>query len=367
MVNVLLGVLLMAVPSASAEDVDVAPALAEAKKPRWEPKGSDVQSLRGRARTKLKGKKYDEAVPMYLELMGLQPGCGVCLSELTVALANAGHHDGAQAVAQHLTELFPAMMDSWSRKLLAATEARDFETALVTLKELQSRSEKSWTHRWNEVDILLTLGRYDDAGKAIDEAAEHLEEGDVACYRARVAVAKPDEEAAKEAWASCETDGSEGIRDRVEGWRAVALRDWKTAALHAAQLDDAAAGDLAVAYLRMEEDKPESAVNLLNAAVGHHPKGRDLHVVRALAEYRAGNAEGAKAALEAQAGLGESGYWVLAAAHSDWAQRMGRHVAAVEAALAADGGGDAAAILDKAVADHGEGPELAWIREKLSE
>jgi tetratricopeptide (TPR) repeat protein len=341
----LLGALLCVASVAHADDIDLAPALTEAKKPRWEPRSQDAQTLRGRARTKLNSKKYEDAVPMYLELMALQPGCGVCLAELTRALARGEYSAASLQAAEHLTTLYPAMEMSWSRRLEAADLARDHDLALEMLTKLQGFNEKSWTLRWDEVDILLQLGRFADAKAAIEAAGENLDAGDAACMMTRVAVAEPDEAAAEEAWATCEADGSEGVRDRVEGWRSIALKDWKNAALHAAGLGDSAAGDLAVAYLRLEEGKPESAVNLLNAAVEHHPNGKDLLIVRALAQLNAGDSDGAKASLDAAEALGDAGYWVLAAAGSDWADRMAAHQAAVTSDLtgAADEGADDAA------------------------
>ncbi|MFT4624322.1 MAG: hypothetical protein ACI8PZ_002981 [Myxococcota bacterium] len=363
--SALLGLMLLVAPIATAAEVDVSPALVAADKPRWEPKGKDAQALRGQARTKLKGKKYDDAVPMYMELMGIQPGCGVCLAELTKALANGGHSAEALRTAAHLTTLFPELQDSWSRQLEAALVAREFDVALSAVRKLQQMAPSSFEHKWTEVELLLIRGEADAATAALESVGE-LKEGDVACMRARVLYATNSPEA-DAVWETCEADGTEGASDRVGGWRAIAQRDWETAALHAAQLGEAAAGDLAVAYLRMEESKPDSAVNLLNAAIKHHPEGRDLHVLHALAAYRAGNADTAKASLEAQAALGDAGYWVLAAAHIDWPARMARHIAAVQAALAADAGQDSAGVLAAAVAAHGEGPELAWIREALAE
>ena len=92
---VVAGLMLALAPQAeAADDIDITAALADAKKPKWDPKGSALTPF-AQAKTKYRNKQYVESVPGFVEAIDKKAGCGECLDYLSSALYYAELYDEA--------------------------------------------------------------------------------------------------------------------------------------------------------------------------------------------------------------------------------------------------------------------------------
>ncbi len=368
--------------AALADEPDVSAALVDVKNPRWEVKGKAIP-LAGQAYSKYKSKKYDEAIAIYLRALDAQPGGGTLMEELSWTLARAGHISEASQIIDLLVERFPKLDDVWQAMDLVGELSHDAELMRRSASELSVLSPTSTRYYFQQIDALLSEHRLEEAVTIADTAAEKMaakddskgktkpepEEADaedstagsVACMSARVKVAALADDA-EEKWAECVAEGSEGERDRVESWRALAVGDWAAAALHAHEFRFDAQKDLAVAFLRIAEGNADSAVNLLKKAHEHDSTAMDVQVLYARTLHDAGRSDEALKILEpiVTGDLPEDTRCTFFGVRMDWESLVMREAGDTMAHIRMAAGDEAAAeaIRKKISDEYGVGPSV---------
>jgi tetratricopeptide (TPR) repeat protein len=362
---------LLSDPALAQATDDLAPALVVPKKAKWEAKGKALDPY-GLGNTKRKQELWAEAIPLLVDSLEAQPGCGQCLNSLAIALDGAKRFEESLKVGQLLDQLYPERSDGRRRvsdTLEAAQRPQDCVDATTRFLELDKADTGMW---WRRNRFLLQLARFDEAEKLLEGAvAAGLSKENTACLQIQVLSAKGDPVAARELWVTCEAGDNLDLRRYSEGWLAMAEGDTETAAkrLVLAGADDFAR--LTIAYLRLEQQKPDMALNLVTK-INENPTwgwASDLHLAHAEALHGTGKDAEALALLEktlmAEGWAEKHKSWtldsvLLKARGQDWPSQVGLRAAALEVSLlAATGQADPArSIYDQAVAVYGEKPEL---------
>ncbi|MEZ4236697.1 MAG: hypothetical protein R3F59_11190 [Myxococcota bacterium] len=354
---------------ASAQDApaaDISAALETPKKAKWDPKGKAIDPF-GRGDAKRKQQAWDEAIPLLVESLDKQPGCGKCLNSLSRALTGAEQFDAAVQVAEQLTKLYPdrteglqRISDAW----FEAGEARQAIDATSTYLATKKDDSAMWQRR-NK--LLLQLGAFDEANGLLDGAADAgLKEGDVACLRVQLLAGEGQPEEARGQWETCDKTEDLELKRYSEGWLALAEGDQELAAK---RLTMAGADDFArvtIAYLRLDQDKSEMAFNML--AKLERGDWADAHLARAEALHGLGRDEEALKELRDN-GLGGGApevsldHVLLKPRGADWPAEVAERAAALEVALlVATGDAEGAQqVYDAAVAKFGETERLTAV------
>jgi tetratricopeptide (TPR) repeat protein len=359
-------------PDAPPPAQDIAPALAPPKKKaKWEAKGKALDPY-GLGNTKRKQELWPEAIGLLVDSVEVQPGCGQCLNSLALTLDGAKRYDDSLHVGRLLDQLYPDRSDGRRRisdTLDAAQRAQECVEATTRFLELEKADTGMW---WRRNRFLLQLGKFDEAATFLDGAvAAGLSKENTACLQIQVKAAQGDPVAARELWATCDAGDNLDLRRYSEGWLAMSEGDSETAAkrLVLAGADDFAR--LTIAYLRLEQKKPDLALNLV-AKINENPAwgwASDLHLAHAEALHGTGKDTEAldllQKTLMADGWAEKHKSWtldsvLLKARGQGWPSQVGLRAAALEVSLlAATGQADPAkAIYDQAVAVYGEKPEL---------
>jgi hypothetical protein len=362
-----LSALLVVSPALAQEAApDLSAALEVPKKAKWDPKGKTIGPF-GRGDAKRKQEAWGEAIPLLVEALDSQPGCGKCLVSLAGALTGAGHFEDAVRVGELLNQLYPERNEGWRKISDAWTEAgmaREAIDATTKYLEVDKASSALW---WRRNQLLLQLGAFDEANGFLEAAgAAGLEEKDIACLRVQLLAGQNEVEAAREQWASCSESESLDLKRYSEGWLAMAEGDTELAAK---RMTMAGADDFArvtIALLRLEQEKPEMALNIL-AKLEHGGKWADAHLARALALGGVDKGDEALAELRDN-GLGGAPSLtveqvLLKPKGAEWPAEVARRAVILEISLL-DASGDAegaAALYEKAKAAYGESEDLAAV------
>lgn len=356
-------------PSALADSTDIAPALDVPKKGSWDPKGKAIDPF-GMGDAKRKGENYAEAIPLLVESVEVQPGCGKCLSALAGALRGAKRFEDAEKVGMVLVQLYPDRGDGWRRISDAWHDALESQKCIdATTKYLEIEKDDA-NYWWRRNRHVIQLGRYDEAVALLDggEAAGVAKE-DVACMRIQVHAAKGEPAAGRELWATCDAGENVDLRRETEGWLALAEGDTELAAkrLTMAGADDFAR--LTIALVRIESSQFEGALNLTTKLLETQGWAWDAHLVQAEALAGLGRGDEAWTALSRALmaeGWGEKHKAIgleqvmLRARGQTWPKEVALRTEVLAIRLLAQKG-DAAgaqAVYDQAVALHGESDRL---------
>lgn len=350
---------------------DIAPALTQPKKAKWDAKGKALNSY-SLGNTKRKQDDQAEAISLLVQALTAQPGCGQCLSSLALALTSAKRYDDAIVVGNFLDQLYPDRSDGRRRVSDTLADAqRSAECVTATSRFLEM--EKADTAMWQRRNYhMLQLAQFDEAKAMLDGAvAAGLSKEHTACLQLQVFAANEDPVAARELWGTCDLGEDLDLRRYSEGWLAMSERDYTTAAkrLILGAGDDFAR--LTVAHLRLDEGKPDLALNLVTK-IEESPQWSwaiDLHLAHALALHGVGKD---KEALELLGKTLMADGWpekhraydiksVLLKPHGhDWPKEVGLRAAVLDVTLLVAAGEleSAKSIQQEAIAIYGDKPEL---------
>ncbi|MCB9685432.1 MAG: hypothetical protein H6735_10365 [Alphaproteobacteria bacterium] len=273
-------------PIAFADDmtVDLAPAMAPAKKPVWEPKGKALEAY-GRGDTKAKTEAWAEAMPLLTESLTIQPGCGKCLYGLGRALVGMAHTDEAIQVGNRITELYPDRKDGEWITFLANMEAHRPEATVAAADAYLAKDKAKLTAWYERNHDLAMLGKYDEAMARLEgAAAAGLKDADAACMKTEILTQKGELADARIAWGACDNaDAWLQMRRTVEGRLLLAEDDWAGAQGKFSQGGAELESRLTLAFVRLKEEKFDQALNLAHKLGEDAPWALDA----ALAEAKA--------------------------------------------------------------------------------
>lgn len=366
MLSSLIALTLSTSPALAADAVDIAPALVQPKKAKWDPKGKAMEDYL-QARIQLKKEDWNKATELYVASLAKQAGCGKCLNELGDVLIGAERYDDAVASGELLASLYPDKVNGWANVAAAEMKARDFEGAIAAYdKVIGIDSDASWA--WVERnDAYIQLGRTDDALTVLDGGEDAgIDAKEIACARVLVYTARDEVETARTEWETCSESDNADLRRSAEGWLALVDGNAEKAAKALMRAGSSDAIRLALAMARYDEGKPEASLNLsdkLLADLDWSPW--DAHVVRARALMALDRKADALEQLQAdiladgwveahpKAGAGNV---LLKAKGKGWAKELGLTSAELAIAILNDQGeADAAkALYDQAVTIYGE-------------
>lgn len=362
--------LLLSPASATDAPIDLGPAMAEAKKPTWEPKGKALEPY-GRGDTKADADVWAEALPLLNESLTAQPGCGKCLQSLGEALVGMDHPAEALQVAERMIALFPEHKEGvWLKieALEAAHRVADEVAALDAYLALDKASLTAWYERNH---LLSLLGRESEALAKLEGAkVAGLKDADIACMKTDAQLMSGDLAGARETFVKCDaTDSLLAMRRTVEGWLLVAEGDNHGAQGKFSQGGVELESRMTLAFVRLDEGKHDQALNLASKLMEDAPWALDPHLVKARALVGLNRKDEAEAALKAvlladgwQAAHPKAtrDLTILASRSSTWGQEVGAQALATQIALLV-AKGDAAgaqALHDEAVKVHATSADL---------
>jgi tetratricopeptide (TPR) repeat protein len=351
---------------AQADEPDIAPALEQPKKAKWDPKGKAMDAYL-QARIQMKKEDWAKATELYVDSLDKQAGCGKCLNELGDVLIGAERYDAAAETGKLLAELYPDKVHGWANVANAMRKKRDWQASIDALdKVIAIDADAGWA--WNDrTDSYIQLGKTDDALEMLDGGTDAgIAAEDIACNRVLVYTARDDVDSAREQWETCTDSKSADLRRSAEGWLALTEGDAEKAAKSLMRAGTGDAIRLALAMARYEEGKLDASVNLIDKLLADLDWSPwDAHVVRAQALI--GLDRGDEALEQLQAAILADG-WVeahpdagapqvlLKAKGKGWAKELGLTAAELAVSvLAAKGDREAAqALYDQAVTVYGE-------------
>ena len=282
---------------AFAQD-DLAPALVVKGKVEWEPKGKALE-VYSRGDTKRGQQAWADAVPLLVEALQAQPGCGKCLQSLGRALTGGKRYADAVTVGDQLAKLYPDRKEGPYVSANALTLNRDFERAVVAW-DAYLAIDKASVYSWNERNlVLLREGKFDEASKRLDAPAAGLSDKDVGCFRTEIALAKGDLAAADEAMKLCDESTDADLERSVGGW--LQLQHGHLAEGQTKLASGGAEADtrLALALGRLSEGKFDAAANLGVKLIADYPWAKDVQLANARALAGLQKTDEAIAALDA--------------------------------------------------------------------
>ena len=350
------------------EAVDITPALAAAKKPKWDPKGKTIDAYgRGEAKNRQRSKAGGLAASVFLvQAVDTQPGCGKCLNQLASALTYGERYGDAVKVAEHLRDLYPERKEGNRRLATAHFQAKNWTEAAAAYSAAIEQDPKNIILWQNRTDSLRLAGKLDEARSVISGATEQgLDQAAVDCLRIQLAASEGDAAEARKLWASCEEAKNLDVKRFSEGWLAMAEGNTELATTRLAMSGgDEELTRIALAFLRLDQGKPKAALNLADKAIEEGDDHWDTQVAKARALLSLGRAEEALAVLDAgpmAAGWEEAHKNItvtkvmLTPRGPDWPVEVVRMASAAKiAALVAQGKADEAqAAYDATVAVHG--------------
>lgn len=355
--------------TAAPAEVDISAALEKPKKGKWDPKGKAIDPY-GRGDAKRKQEAWAEAIPLLVEALDAQPGCGKCLDSLSRALDGAKRYADAVKVGTLMTELYPDKNQGWARIATAHIDAEEFHEAVdATSHFLEVTKDDSYMW-WQRNRLLLQLADYEGAEKWLTGAADAgLSAEDAACLKVQILAATGKPVEARELWPTCDAGSNADLKRYSEGWVALAEGDKELAAtkLVMAGADDF--GRLTIAFIRIDQGKFDMAHNLasklledttwaldgwLADAEALHGLGKDVEARKILDEHLVGDGwQQKQAAFTLQQVL-------LKPNGATWPQEVGKRAALLQVAiLAGTGDTPAAAAFAADVAEvYGESPAL---------
>ena len=171
---------------------DIAPALAAPKKAKWEAKGKALDPY-GLGNTKRKQEAWTEAIPLLVDSLKAQPGCGQCLDALARTLSSAKRYDDALSVARFLDAQYPDRTEGKRRISDTLSEAQRVEECVEATSRLLEVEKADLGLWWRRNRLLLQLGRFDDAKKMLEGAvAAGISKENTACLQIQVLSAQAD-------------------------------------------------------------------------------------------------------------------------------------------------------------------------------
>lgn len=288
---------LLAAAPAFAQD-DLAAALVEKGKAQWEPKGKALEAF-GRAEPKRTNQSWAEAIPLFVQSLQDQPGCGKCLQGLGRSFIGAKRYDDAVKVGQQMAKLFPDHKEGPYITATAYTRARrpaDAIPAWDAFLALDPGSVIGWNLRNQEY---LKLEEHDDAQKALDGATK-LGEGDVACFKTQIALGRGAVDDARLSFPKCDETGDVDVQRQVEGW--LLLQEGKANEAQSKLAQGGAEEDtrLALALVRLSEGKFDQASNLMAKLLADVDWALDADLAQARALFGLNKGEEALKVLDAR-------------------------------------------------------------------
>jgi len=279
----LIAALLLAPSATAAAGVDVAPALDAAKKPKWDCTKKSYESLE-KGHIQARRKEWEKAAEYYVAALAHQPGCGEGLKALQDVLGEAQLWDEAKKVIDYTVETWPEKESLLSKSVGTLIEAGDFDSAMEITDKILALDDKSLTgHKW-KVKLLVRQSQFDLATAHLGaaETAEQLKENDLACLRITVHALNEDLEAAEPLKESCDESESSSLRKEANAWLAFAQGDAAEAAKYFQRMGYSSnMMRITMAQARLDEDKPEGALNLTNLILEEDGDALDARVLRA--------------------------------------------------------------------------------------
>ncbi|MBX2796449.1 MAG: tetratricopeptide repeat protein [Myxococcales bacterium] len=272
-------------PPAHAEDVDLSSALEQPKKASWDPKRKTMDAY-GRGNTQRRKGNNDDALPLLVQALEKQPGCGKCLNGLALALIDSERFDQAIEVGNLIDVLYPDRKEGKRHVGTAQRKAERWGDAAETYAAAVEQDPKSSTMWWRRVDSLRRDGQSETATELLEDAKDtELEKGAIACLEIQLAASAGDAVGARALWETCDESKNLDLKRYSEGWLAMAEGDAELAAkrLVVSGADENLAR-IALAFHRLDEGKSEGALNLLDRMAN---EGGDPRWDGALARARA--------------------------------------------------------------------------------
>ena len=251
-----------------ASEFDLGTALEQPRKAKWDPKGKAIGPYgRGTAQRD----QPEAAIPLLVQSLEVQPGCGKCLNALGSSLRKAEAYDQAVQVGELLIALYPDKDEGYTSVLRAqALAERWSETADAAAAALAKNDPGSMSYLWTmRTDALIKAGRSEEAARLLnEEMTEGVKDADVGCMKVLVATAQGDAGAATEAWATCEESEYLSLKRGAEGWLAISEGRREHGAKRVAMSGgDEELARVALAWSRLEGGEGEAALNLVNKAI----------------------------------------------------------------------------------------------------
>jgi tetratricopeptide (TPR) repeat protein len=270
-------------PATPADLTPVFPA--KLKKGKWDPKGGTIETY-GSGDAKRK-QAWGEAIPLLVEALTRQPGCGKCLDSLARTLDGAERYADAAQVGELMVRLYPDRGEGWARVSDAWEHANEFEKAVeATSKYLEIKKDDTnyWARRNSD---LVALGRVEDANKLLQDASIPTE--DVKCLQIQNLASENKTVEARDLWGGCTESGNISLRRITEGWLVLAEgTDPELAATRLMLAGDNTFVRLVVAFVRLDQKKYDLALNLANKALTESPDALDAHLAHAEALFGLG-------------------------------------------------------------------------------
>jgi hypothetical protein len=287
----------LAVAEEPAVDIDLGDAVAEAKKPVWEPKGKALDQFLA-ADMHYRGKEWVQASRGFIEVLAVQPGCGKAAFRLAWALSEKGEHDDATTVIDALAGWFPEDKDVLLRAAqihMRADQPAKAGEAAARVQERWPDDASGWS--WG---FRATQRNPEKAAALLTRARQTFEEEHaLRCFDILEATSRGDVETATAALPSCKQAGAADLRKLADAYAALASGDWLTVQKYAEIVDDKALVQLAQILQRLSEGNAKGALLISDKLIAEVPSALDVVVARARAQLGAGGAEAALATLDA--------------------------------------------------------------------
>lgn len=357
--------------AASATAADLAPVFpAKLKKGSWDPKGKTIEAY-GRGDAKRKQEAWAEAIPLLVESLTTQPGCGKCLDSLARTLDGAKRHADAAQVGELMARLYPDRGEGWARVTDAWEHANDLDKAVdATTRYLEVKKDDAafWTRRNSD---LVALGRIDEADALLKTASEAgVANEDVKCLQAQNLAASGKPVEAREVWPICTESANATLKRVTEGWLVLAEgTDPELAVTRLSLAGDTNYVRLIQAFVRIDQGKYDLANNLAQKAITEADWALDAYLAQAQALLGLGKGAEAAAVLDQHfmgAGWAERNAKISASQvllrmrGTAWPAQVGQRAEVLKVAVLASQGDYAAAwaLRDEVLKANGDSAEL---------
>lgn len=365
--------LLLCGASAQAAEVDVAAALVDAKKPKWDPKGKALDPYI-QSKFKRKQDKWEEARELLVTVLDHQPGCGKALRDLSYTLVEMEEAELAVQVSDKLVAYFDDRDQAWMTAYEARDAAEQVDSAVEAAKKALELEPKSLASTRAIQDTLIDANRVSDAAAELD--VSELKKADIACLRVRIASLTDALDEAETAAEACEESESGDLKRSAKGWLATAQGDTEQAMKMARDTGDENSSRYNLAVVRRKEGNLTAALNLLDALLRDEPEALDAHALKARCMFELDRGD------DARAWLGEHVFadgWmdahkagevmvVLKAKGEDWPKDQTREAAALQVTLLllAEDKAGAEALLSSVVEIYGENDTVKAAQEEIA-
>lgn len=263
----------------------------------WEP-GPDVVEQYNMGKLALEARNPKVAETDFRAVLAAQPGCGMASQGLAYALLFQNKSREAKALLQTTAAAFPDNPSIHTSLSEASFAAQDFALAREAANDAIRLDPASLDAEMALQAVLLRLGDYKAAGKALDEAELHLPGPELACLETQLKLEQRDLDQARELLKECKRASREDLVTMVEGLVAQASgRKAEASELMSALGVDTVSQVMTAANL-YDSGKPAEAVKILDDVLKKNPERIDARIIRGQSRAKLGDKKGARQDLE---------------------------------------------------------------------